>query len=171
MIVGSIMRLVSIFRVIPLVTIVRITIEDATDVTSHKIRIQLKTYLSDAATIILNCRYSKCQTRKSLSKFAPIRIVPIPRTASKSKGVETLHPLKAGHSNKAFELHRPWTSNEWPRVAFCSREKKFSISGFRSKFIFRAVRWLSVWLILKLQRDSKVLANCRAKFNVYSTVL
>lgn len=50
MIVGSIMRLVSIFRVIPLVTIVRITIEDATDVTSHKIRIQLKTYLSDADT-------------------------------------------------------------------------------------------------------------------------
>lgn len=49
-------------------------------------------------------------------------VAPIPRAASKSKGVETLHPLKAGHSNKAFELRRPWTSNGLPLLTFCPGE-------------------------------------------------
>lgn len=64
--------------------------------------------------------------RQSSNKFGPIRRTPIPRAASKSKGVETLHPLKAGHSNKAFELHRPWTSNGTPLLAFCTGEIKTS---------------------------------------------
>lgn len=52
------------------------------------------------------------------------RVAPTPRTASKSKGVETLHPLKAGHSNKAFELRRPWTSNGLPLSHFIGRKLK-----------------------------------------------
>lgn len=68
-----------------------------------------------------DCRQCN-EKRQSSNKFGPIRRTPIPRAASKSKGVETLHPLKAGHSNKAFELRRPWTSNGLPLLTFCSRE-------------------------------------------------
>lgn len=67
---------------------------------------------------IKNIEWKKTKDQTNLVRS----VAPIPRAASKSKGVETLHPLKAGHSNKAFELRRPWTSNEPPLLAFCSGE-------------------------------------------------
>lgn len=66
------------------------------------------------------------RNRIELKQICSTQRIPIPRAESKSKGVETLHPLKAGHSNKAFELRQAWTSNGAPLLEFVQEKIKSS---------------------------------------------